>query len=122
MTDDELNAAVGTEVMGWTKSSHDLAAQLDAGCRRCPSLTFRSATFMSSRWSPATDIADAFEVVERMRDTHNLDISIDRAFNTDWRVDFTNEPTSRALAVYASARAPTLPRAICEAALQAVRS
>lgn len=128
MPDAELDAAVAREVMGWE-----------------PGLTGRNVAiwvapdyddgfWLSKRgWRPSTDIADAFDVVKRMR--ANLPEEFDHepipCFMRFWHalVALTTA-RRRALGESDAVRvvcgdAPVLyyltPRAICEAALAAVR-
>ena len=99
-TDAERNAAVAREVMG---------VEYDLEYQRAKS------GMLWVDWSPSTSIADAFEVVERVPQPATLT----RHDNGRWLVEFwprTNDEN------YGGAEADTLPRAICEAALEAVRA
>lgn len=114
----ELDAAIAAEVMGWERrvTGRDVVGWItpDGGWRSKP------------EWRPSTDIAAAFDVVERMLAAGRTEVIL-RSPNSrnprGWRVSIwaparphgINEPT-------AAARHDSLPRAICEAALQAARS
>jgi len=104
--DDELNAAIATEVMGWTRY-HDATWLADDGRR------------IVARWSPATDIADAFEVVERMRENGVWVTFSASPPDGQWVVNLEGA-SMLGKAPIARIFADTLPRAICEAALKAV--
>jgi len=64
-------------------------------------------------WSPATDYAAAFEVVERMR---GAGWTVYITGRDGWTVEFSTQQRDRGRCV-----GTDLPRAICEAALQAKR-
>ena len=118
MTDAELNAAAAIEVMGWWQR------QTFPG--EDPVFTWALSDNLKddrpTTWSPSTDIAAAFEVVERILKTLRLDVDIMRGHPrwNEWLVQFSNEPTRDGVTL--SARNASLPRAICEAALAAVRA
>jgi hypothetical protein len=113
MTDDELNAAVAVEVMGWTwrpaisyaKPEGWVDAEMKTWAR-------------PESWGPATNIVDAFEMVGRMPGQWSLDRVLDT-----WSVRYKGGGGQglphRPIVAVAGA---FLPRAICEAALAAVRS
>lgn len=106
MTDDELNASVAIEVMEW-----EVGPQPGGSGLRVWPETPRHTGKPLDDWSPATDIADAFEVVDSTDDQW----SIDRVLRK-WVVRIGTADNLRVAAVNDS-----LPRAICEAALKAVR-
>ena len=94
MTDAELNAAVAQEVIGWDDD--------------------HIAFTLAHHWSPATDIAAAFEVVEEMRG---------RGWRFTMMGDEGGEPFARFHRGTHIGRSDKMwSRAICEAALAAVRS
>lgn len=103
MTDRELDDAFACEVAGWD-----------------PPHSWRI-----SDWSPpcySTDIAATLEAIDRIQQALRLDVSIDRGHPAwdEWCVQLTNEPTRDGVTF--TARGASLPRAICEAALAAVRA
>lgn len=109
MTDDELNAAIWVEVMGW------LAPDEEDGTTWARDIKGHWFEEVDGPWKFATDIAAAFEVVERMRSAHWDDVVLE-ASTDGWRVSFTG-----LFGVDNRFFADSLPRAICEAALAAVR-
>jgi len=115
LTDDELNAAIATEVMGWAPHRWRPETHWSSGYQRSPC--------GADYWDPATDYGDAFEVVERMRELNapfwqrfaNALIEwVETIDPGDSEVGHFFEPLSFVL-YYLT------PRAICEAALAAVR-
>ena len=66
-------------------------------------------------------IEKAWEVVEEMERRHKLDFSLDKAFNTGWLAQFTNEPTSAKLRMHGNGRAAIAAESICRAALEALK-
>lgn len=110
MTDAVLDAAVAVEVMGWERDPRD------DGWRD------RNFVLVRDPWHPSTDYAAAFEVVGRMM-RHLPAVWLQFVFRLP-RVDdptIDRQWTPILAAVSETLRALT-PRAICEAALQAVRS
>lgn len=123
MTSEELrqiDADVATKVMGW-----ELARDGFYFNPRCRYPDQETATekyvFVSThRFNPSTDLTDAFKVVEHLRKrglwwegalTNAEDESIDAYSNFEYNGTRPNY----------SAYAPTLPLAICEAALKAAK-
>lgn len=106
MTDGELNAAVATEVMGWWRS--DLPRWKNHWCTK-------GIGSRNLDWSPATDIADAFEVVERMSEVYDFECLLQ---DGKWFARFWPKELKSKCVMW---QVDTLPRAICEAALEAVR-
>jgi len=115
LTDDELNAAMATEVMGWT---WDWFPGLEEYRPIVP-----GHAQICAAWSPATDYGDVFEVVERMQH-HDLWVETHSpseqgahwcAFVWPLGEHGTDDPVGSA------SHPDSLPRAICEAALAAVR-
>ena len=109
MSSEELDRAIATEVMGW-QDHPSFAFALDVPGSDEPAYRYKES------WSPSTDISHAWEVVEKMRER---------------RWQFNRHPESdqwqaivncRALRDTKSACVETLPRAICLAALAAVRA
>ena len=110
MTDAELNAAVAREVMGWRKRED--CDYWDLGPQRVDRF---GPTF-----TPSTSIADAFEVVERMEqrgwDHAHSSMGVDRDPGViEWQF-FQLRPNAEFFGLGQPGRA------ICEAALEAVRS
>lgn len=121
MADHELDAAVAREVMGWTDPLH-IHEECEARHGRAtrywlvgqPSLCSLCKGRQLPRFS--TDIAAAFEVVEAMNRFWTL-IKGPRKSRPGWIAEFwKGGDIWRGRAVHAS-----LPRAICEAALDARR-
>ena len=114
MTDAELNAAVAVEVMGWRFGiAEDRWPHYSSGyVKRVEDDEWQS-------WSPATDIAAAFEVVDRVKtmDAWKRDAFINSLCD-DAHVNHFDAPCQ----AVASVMFRLSPRAICEAALQAVRA
>ncbi len=117
MTNEQLDALVAEKVMGWTFYRQRLH----------PNHTFLTQTWrtehgsiMPSMWTPTTEIAQAWEVVERMVKLGwnvrimNYGIAPELPDCEPWRCDFIRVG---ALSIKA---ASALPLAICLAALKAV--
>jgi hypothetical protein len=107
----ELDALVAEKVMGWRDVSD--------GYGTPPEATLWEAIHIIPHYS--TDIAAAWQVVERMRDqgwtSHYTDLSLDsREPWHSWHFTGTTPPNGPTL----SAQASTVPHAICLAALRAV--
>lgn len=123
MTDAVLNAAVAVEVMGWELENVPTppGAEIPRRRWRRPSTDLNDLrpTLLEGDWSPATDIDAAFEAVELMRErqTDVRDKFID-ALCRHADVDFFDPP----IQAVSAAMFRLTPRAICEAALAAVRS
>ena len=115
MTDTELDAAVAVEVMVWEWR------QIVGGDSQPQFAWFNPATTSHTHrnWSPTTDIAAAFEAVERMRELGHMFIGRHHDTKTqEWRCIFWQEGYGQGTKKVCD----SLPRAICEAALAAVRS
>lgn len=124
MTNRELNIAIAVEVMGWDKEKvdvviHDISdlnnIKSYSGLTRAEAVTFDDT---DSSFVPTRNIAQAWKVVERMRNTGWLWFA-EWDHRDPWCMfrqdDFGTDG-------WIACRAKTLPRAICEAALAAVRS
>jgi len=104
----EMNDAVAHRVMGWEFHAN-------AGWYTPGMWEFNPARRAAPcDWSPSTDIAAAWEVVEKL-DDGNLIFSLLR-YGAGWRVGFMDDGNMRG-----SASGDTAPLAICRAALKAVR-
>lgn len=66
-------------------------------------------------FTPSTNIAHAWEVVEKLKTTHSIDIWTYEGEEPGYQVDITGWDIP-----YISEHAPTAPHAICLAALKAV--
>ena len=103
MTDAELNEAVAREVMGW------VAEQIVGGD------TKPQWRYAPRDWNPANSIADAMQVVEAMNQQSML-VAIGQHLESGYGVSFYSEADE-----YKGGADGPLSRAICEAALEAVR-
>ena len=123
MTDAELNEAVAREVMGW-RSRYKFNPptepypyyQIDAvdqELRLC-----RSVGEGVRGWSPATNIADAMEVVEKMR-ADGYRVNLYMPTNDSGKIPHCYIGSKTGIW---NAKHNNPARAICEAALEAVRS
>lgn len=112
----ELDALVAERVMGWKvfrngeHGSHRWEAETDRG-----TLRVIDSSYSGDGFSPSTDIAAAWEVVEKMRDDHWL-LDLRSGF-IETRACFT-----RAHAGEYVAQEKSTPLAICLAALAAARA
>jgi len=104
----ELDALVAEKVMGWQMVCDDCGDGVDSTGtpNECPKFS--------------SDIAAAWEVVEKLKPTHRQ-VVIDRHRGEDlqeeqWGVAFV---TNTGVSIFRE-RAPTAPLAICKAALKAV--
>jgi hypothetical protein len=114
----ELDALVAERVMGWvlTLSPRSIAEADDEEWWSMPSGLVRHVDY----WRPSTDIAAAWEVVEKLRDLGfflDISVAVDR-FDVDMRAD--RMPSDWWLREGPLAEATTAPLAICRAALQAI--
>jgi len=96
----ELDALIATKVMGWGiihYAGHQIIQR--------PGITM-------NEWSPSQSIADAWEVVEKLKHADNFEIAF---YEGEWVVGsyVNDEPIWEASAA-------TLPHAICLAALKAI--
>ena len=107
MTDEELNNAVAVEVMGW----HE---QYERGYRAEWVGEHERDGEDVENWNPSTDIKQAFQVVEKMRSMGWSYVIGDEA--DIYYCKFIN------LYITCSDEADTQQRAICHAALDAVRA
>jgi len=114
LTDRELDAAIAVEVMGWTvKTVHDpaMGETFDNYVN-----TNGTVVMNTDLWHPSYFISDAWQVVERMRELGWCFVLRDEPA---YVCVFYNEEGNRYKWSHASGNAP---RAICEAALAAVRN
>ena len=110
-TDEQLNV-MAAKVMGWTIRNH-----------RMPDDEYVSIWYgadgsqgpMCDEWNPATDIADAWELVEKMRVLYGFNLDASGFDGAEWRVviGWGDDPIS------VHVEAATAPRAITTAALLA---
>lgn len=122
MTDRELSALVATDVMGWTGwyvvNGDALVKRVRTGI---PSALDYWADSLGKRypcgWSPSTDIAAAWEVVERMRHDGWTWFGLEVGVDGEWEAAFDKRECSALLAEWNE----SAPRAICLAALAAKR-
>ena len=113
VTDDELSAAIAVEVMGW----RPWPSEFDVHGWVLPGETIVGPSL--NHWQPTTDIADAFEVVERMT-KQGWEFSVctvnPQVAPCLMEIEFWHPGKP------GHASRNHLPRAICEAALETVRS
>ena len=107
MTNEELNYAVAVEVMGWSKESNEHGQKI---------YTNADGYEYVGNWLPTTHIFSAWQVVERMRK------------DKWWYEIYTEYTDPEYFAKFGSGDWPvysssceTQQRAICEAALKAIR-
>lgn len=114
MTNDDLNSAVATEVMGWTVGHENAYRQTwdtPVGWR------------LRDEWNPADGIVDAFDVVDRMRELgYWYELRQPASRDDTMAVARFELDASHGRYSMSAARADALARAICEAALDAVRT
>lgn len=106
----ELDALVAEKVMGWTRTEH-------LGLKRTV-WNIPAPSYIEWADDPppfSTDIAAAWEVVERLRANYSFQISADSS--SDWECYLENEDLDIS---HVSARSETAPHAICLAALKTV--
>jgi len=117
----ELDALVAEKVMGWSVSE-------DGTVWRDESLKYPDRLPLLE-WHPSTQIGDAWQVVEKVKETTGGALMIiSRAkdalvawapFDAQWEETSRNPMTMRVL-LSSYVEAPTVPHAICLAALKAV--
>ena len=107
MNNREINRLVAEKVMGWVQGKYakELYYKKNNG-------QIHGAVKFVKDWSPATDIVDALQVAEKWRlyEIHKVDNKY-----ICWIYDESNNEE-----IFYEAEAPTLPLAICLAALKAV--
>lgn len=121
MSDAELNAAVAVEVMGW-KYVEDSPKVVRPCHWRGEDGTSQAGWWMGPHpWG--TDIAHAWEVVERMQERFGKRLSFLLSHDDGYGASAWSATFWVGKAKYeAMPPADTAPRAICEAALAAVRA
>ena len=114
MTDDELNAKVAVEVMGWVE-------QIGGGWRKADYTSAPTPNFLSPDWSGVR------LVCERMRELGYPSFSAETFDHETWLVSFTciygpckRHGTKEDCAHGGQEYADTLPRAVCLAAIKAM--
>ena len=135
----ELDTIIATKVMGWRRLSwHDYHATLGIRDARTTTLTYgwHTATgeMVDNRaedcddyycpeaaWSPSTNIAAAWQVVEKLGNWHGFDFRLWLEYdaNGQWQAGWF-ENGYDGLESRCSAMAGTAPLAVCRAALKAI--
>jgi hypothetical protein len=110
MTDAELDTAVAVEVMGWKRYSNGYGTGVD-----------KSNFINDARWRPSTNIANAWQVVERMNTLGHLVIFYSGFVENGKYIVSVYPPKLTHLDPLCKVEASAAPRAICEASLEAVR-
>jgi hypothetical protein len=108
MTDHELNRVVDKEVIGYPHANKRWVLDEYNGVR-----TSRQEYREIPRY--CTDIAAAWQVVEKMREC-GWSVTIGQHIDLSWRCKFTDDETL----IEIIAQGDTAPRAICLAALEAI--
>jgi hypothetical protein len=115
----ELDTLVAEKVMGWTKWRSPVVPRGSAEPDCWLTNDRTSPTFKIAHWSPSTDIACAWQVVERMRDRgFALELHYEFGCSIQWVADFSNDGWSST----GEQLGDTAPLAICRAALAAVEA
>jgi len=109
MTNEELNYAIAVDVMGWEYGDHFITGANSYRIVGRKTTTYTKA----NNWYPTTDYNQVFQVVEKMRSMGWSYVIGDEA--DIYYCKFIN------LYITCSDEADTQQRAICEAALAAVR-
>ena len=108
----ELDRIIAEKVMGWTVCVEPLICQ---GCNTDTMLDGNGKVWhRGDVWSPSTNIAHAFEVVEKVR-LLDFPCSLQRNIKGEW---FVEEYCGEVCSILS--RADSAPHAICLAALKAV--
>jgi len=113
-TDEQLNV-MAAKVMGWTKFDYVFERKMVNGYTFYCDQLHKSDGVDIFPWSPATDIADAWELVEKMRVLYGFNLDASGFDGAEWRVviGWGDDPIS------VHVEAATAPRAITTAALLA---
>ena len=115
MTDRELDALIAEKVMGMARCSQFMCLPED-NCR-CPIHGIDVEwPERGKQWSPSTSIADAWEVVERMRELSFVLTLSWQSRNSEWCAHWFY-PADR---THKAAFHKSAPRAICLAALKTI--
>lgn len=128
LSDEELDAAVAEQVMGWTKVVvNEYARENDPALALMPRPCFWVTEFgvnhcrtkeywEAKRWRPSSDMNAAMEVVEKMRDRGWFgEMCADSDPDDPWYASFHQRGHNNQVSIWGK----SLPRAICEAALSA---
>jgi len=113
MTDEQINEIIAEYVMGWAIHPRNTAFWV-------PQLYMKTDDYqhvIRSEWKPSTDIASAFQVVEKMREKNWLFHCSNHSDSWGAEFWFTQEWREHCEKVDSS-----LPRAICLAALSALKA
>lgn len=117
----ELDSLIAERVMGWTsKDDHwygDGADDIGSAGNEdgFPALRVSKGPYRAY-WHPSTNIAHAWEVVQRMKEDHDFNISNNQGEVMEWIVEIERLDAQ----AKASAEGETAPEAICRAALSVV--
>lgn len=113
----ELDALVAEKVMGWHYADRQKMGWGDGPPVVVTDLGEESGRPTIQGWSPSTDIAAAFQVVEKMRE-RGLTVVIDGTPGGFWCCEFSIFGSE----TFHTGRADSLPLAICLASLAAIES
>lgn len=120
LSDRELDALVAEKVMGWKKAPNGawMSYEKDAfgnGGWKSHATWKANASVSAVRFTPSTDIAAAWQVVEKMKE-RQWNFTIADLVKNKWRAEFGGSRKHK----QTWEDADTAPRAICLAALKAV--
>jgi hypothetical protein len=123
MNDNEISREIAEKVMGWHEGDY---TNRPAWMNTLPTKEKPASGFAQyvEDWTPATDIAQAFQVVEKMeQDKFYIEIRYEREEGWGWEVEFWKMISDGKVSQLGNQTCETfkeLPRTICLAALAAV--
>jgi len=123
MTDEELNEALAVEVMGWVKSIETKDNKVFMNCWAESLEDYLVGESLhrimeQSLWRPTNDPNQAFEVLDKVYIDFTIDVQRSAG---QWGVEIDGSNGYGRVKVGKWLWTNELPRAICEAVLQAVR-
>jgi len=111
MSADQVNELMATDIMGWHREGASWYDVEDVW------MAYADNVFREPAWSPYDDIADAWEVVEVLRQQHHIGITVSTCGPKSQTLVFTTFNGTKSAPIWAE----TPPLAICYAALKAIK-
>ena len=114
ITNPEVDTACAVEVMGWKSCIHPMQDRND---KTEHGWQTGKETKRKKNWIPTKNLEQAFMVVDRMIEIGWFEVHLNN-FMGEWQLDIEHSDGRK---LYHLGECESVPRAICEAALMAVR-